>query len=533
MVSVISLIGVFLASLTSRILVSRKVTPGFDIYGHLCFASTLREQRRGPFGSITLRLVGASAYSQPFMWHWLVGFFDAKWLQRNQAWLNAVIDSLFVAMSFLIAQWSGLSERVAIYAVAIYLLTPMWFSSIAIGPRIAAFTPRLSSEVATNLFFMVCLFPIGLSELHIVILAGVLAAFVLSSSKFGVQAMLFLTPLVSLVGGTLLPILSLVVGVILTFVVSRGRFIGQIKSQLMHLAWYFKENLKGKMHVSNRNSFRALFTRSEPSLKAHLVKLVHRILSENSYTAVSVKLPVIFIVAFIFIQSMGSGSNMYGSPLGAPIIAACLVYFVVNLRPFLFLGEAERYLNHVAFFIALFAAKYMLDSGFESLLWTLFVYGAVYWGVETFALEKLKPKHLRQRVIEDDRVIQDLRTLTQPTVVLGYSYHAAGGVFRVIFETIHSAIYCLCTSKDFSERFNAVYASDYPYVKLEKLDDMADEYGVGYVVLDRRELSTHGFENWMPSSRWIKRPVGGEIYDVYSLKECAEGRDIASTLDMT
>ena len=91
MVSVISLIGVFLASLTSRILVSRKVTPGFDIYGHLCFASTLREQRRGPFGSITLRLVGASAYSQPFMWHWLVGFFDAKWLQRNQAWLNAVI----------------------------------------------------------------------------------------------------------------------------------------------------------------------------------------------------------------------------------------------------------------------------------------------------------------------------------------------------------------------------------------------------------------------------------------------------------
>ena len=94
--------------------------------------------------------MGASAYSQPFVWHWLVGFFNAKWLRRNQAWLNGVIDSLFVVIAFLIAQWSGFSERVALYAVAIYLLSPMWFSSIAVGPRIAGFTPRLSSEVATN-----------------------------------------------------------------------------------------------------------------------------------------------------------------------------------------------------------------------------------------------------------------------------------------------------------------------------------------------------------------------------------------------
>lgn len=512
---VLTLFVIFFVSMASRILVSRNATPNFDVYGHLCFANAMREQKCGPFGNVTLRVLGSSGYSQPFLWHWLIGFLDAKVLLRNQAWLNGVIDSLFVVIAFLIAQQSGLSERVALYAVAIYLLTPMWFSTIGIGPRIAGFTPRLSSEVATNLFFMVCLFPVGLSEFQIVILGSVLAAFVLSSSKFGVQALFFLTPLVSLIHGSLLPVVSLIAGLVLTIAVSRGRSINQFKSQVMHLAWYCRENLHGRMHVSSRNSFGALFKRSEPTLKSYLVKLVHRVVSDNSYTAVSIKLPVIFIAAFAILQSIARGGTVYNSYLVAPIVAACLVFFVVNLRPFLFLGEAERYLNHVAFFIALFAAKYALGNGLEWLLWVLLVYGIGYWGIETFALEKLKPAKLRHRAIEDDLVLKDLQALTHPTVVLGYPYHAAGGVWRIMLETPHKVIYCLLTGKDFSQSFNAKYADEYPYVKLEKLDDMAKEYGVNYIILDRVALLSRGFRNWTPSYRWVKRPVGREIYDTY------------------
>ena len=59
------------------------------------------------------------------------------------------------------------------------------------------------------------------------------------------------------------------------------------------------------------------------------------------------------------------------------------------------------------------------------------------------------------------------------------------------------------------------YAGDYPYVKLEKLDEMAEEYGVRYVVIDRVALKARGFEDWTPSFGWVRRPIGGEIYDVY------------------
>lgn len=504
-----------LASMISRIMISRKNPPSSDVYGHLCFTKALREQKCGPFGDISLRLVGASGYSMPLLWHWMISFIEPKLLLRYQAWLNGVIDSFFVVAAFLIAQWSGYSAHVALYAAAIYLTTPMWFSNIAIGPRIGGFTPRLSIEVATNLFFMVCILPVGLSELQIAVLGSILVAFVLSASKFGVQALLFLTPLVCLFGGSLLPLVSLATGMIFIIILSRGKIFNQIRAQVLYLIWYCIQNLKGDIYISNRNSFRALVKRSEPDLKAYLLKLAHRIVSENSYTAVMVKLPVVFLIIFAILPSILRGDEFHKSILAAPIMGAGILYLVVNLRPFLFLGEAERYLNHVAFFIALFAAKYALDNELEWILWALIIYGAFYWGCETFLLERLKPEHLRQRLLEDDNVIHDLQGLTQPAIVLGYSYHVAGSVYRVIFETKHQAIYCLLTSKDFADNFNRKYAADYPYVKLDRLDELADEYGVGYIVLDRRALSARGLEHWMPSVRWVKRSVGGNIYDVY------------------
>jgi hypothetical protein len=51
---------------------------------------------------------------------------------------------------------------------------------------------------------------------------------------------------------------------------------------------------------------------------------------------------------------------------------------------------------------------------------------------------------------------------------------------------------------------------------------MADNFGIGYIVLDRKSLCARGFEDWTPSSRWVKRPIGGDIYDVYYRRDSAE-----------
>ena len=505
---------IFLFSLVSRALVTRSSEATFDVHGHLYFAQVLSEQRSGPFGEITLRVVGASGFSQPFMWHWLLGFFNQRFISAHQASINGLIDSAFALISYLLLLHAGYNERVAVFAVALYLLTPMWFSSLAIGPRIAGFTPRLSSEIATNLFFVVTLLPIGLPTPAVQILAISLATFVLSSSKFGVQALLFLTPLISVLAQRWQPMLALMLGFGFTLIVSQGRILRQLNAQLSHLAWYFRENLAGRMHVSNRNSFRALVKRAELSAREYAARFLYRVLSENSYTSVIVKLPLLLVIIPACVVSLQQGTNE--ALTAAPILAAVILYFLVNLRPLLFLGEAERYLNHVAFFITQFAAQHALEQGSEWTLWLLLAYGFVYWLLESFVLTKLKPARLSERQARDALVLQDLRQLPETTVVLCYPYHAGSGVYQIMSTTRHQTLFCFGTSADFSSRFDSKYAADYPYIKLEKLDEMADEYGIGYLVLDRRDLQTRGFGRWKPSKQWIARAAGGDTYDIYS-----------------
>ena len=70
--------------------------------------------------------------------------------------------------------------------------------------------------------------------------------------------MIFLVPLVALISWKPMPLLALLLGGVFSLIVTRGHFLLTVKSQLRHLVWYFKENLQGKMPVSNRNSFAKL-----------------------------------------------------------------------------------------------------------------------------------------------------------------------------------------------------------------------------------------------------------------------------------
>lgn len=518
---VLESLTILLATLASRVIVAKQQEPAFDVHGHLYFAQTLAEQRAGPFGSITMKVVGASGFTQPFMWHWLIGRFDSQFIRMRQAWLNALVDAVFVCAAFVLTRLAGFGNEEALLAVAVYLLTPMWFSSLAIGPRIAGFTPRLSAEVATNLFFLLTLLPVDLPSPWVFAAAVLLAAFVLSSSKFGVQAMLLMAPLAGALAGRPLPVAALAAAVILLVIASRGRALAQLQAQLAHLGWYFRENLRGRMHVSDRNSVRALLRTTGASRADRFARTLYRAVGENSYTAVALKMPILGLLTY---AAIAAGIGVYTGglrPLAAPVAAGVVLFLLINLRPLLFLGEAERYLNHVAWFIALLAARVAMEHSLQWALAAILAYGLGFWLLESFALPRLTPLRMRQRAREDAAIIGDLRQRMPPDVVLCYPYHAGGGAWRVMAETPHQVVYCFGLNADFARRFNEQYAAAYPCVRLDRLDEMADEYQIGYLVVDRRELATRGLADWAPSERWTRLPLGGEIYEVFTRTRAA------------
>ena len=109
--------------------------PTFDSYGHLYFAQQVKGQNIGPFGEIRINVVGSSGLRIPFLWHWLIALFPFGSILRFQKWINAAIDAVFSVLIYSVALSIGISARTALFMALLYLLTPMWFSSLSIGRR--------------------------------------------------------------------------------------------------------------------------------------------------------------------------------------------------------------------------------------------------------------------------------------------------------------------------------------------------------------------------------------------------------------
>ena len=78
----------------------------------------------------------------------------------------------------------------------------------------------------------------------------------------------------------------------------------------------------------------------------------------------------------------------------------------------------------------------------------------------------------------------------------------------MMLETEHSVLFNFTTDDSFATVFEERYAADYPYVNLELLDEMADEFGVSVVVVYRKALRSRGMEHWEPNAMWRKVGVG-------------------------
>lgn len=508
---------VFLA-LLSRLLVVRRTHTTFDAYGHLYFAKEVQAQKAGPFGAIVTKVVGSTGFSQPFLWHWLVGVASIENLLRFQKWINATIDAVFAIMVYLIVLRIGLvDEETAFFMTALYLLTPMWFSVLSNGPRISSLTPRLSSELATNTFFVVTLLPLGMPIGLVLLCGSVLSAFVVLSSKFGLQALLFLVPLTSLFTRDPVPMTAVVFGLVIAVCLTKGGFLNTVGAQIKHLSWYFTKNLKGEVPISRRNSLQKLFEKPKNgggNLR-YIGEVLYRMTVLNSYTSVLIKMPVLPVALVLYASTAMNGTGQLGSYIVGPVLAAVIVFVIINMPPMLFLGEAERYLNHVAVFVVAMATKIAIDQSLSWLLWVILGYGASYWVIEILFLRKLLPKSSSSREDADDHIITHLKSLDHSTVVLGYPYAAGGGVFRIMLETQHRVIYCYATDEEFVARFEREYGADYPYVDLDRLDEMANEYGVTYVIAYKKALTSRGLAQWAPSIQWRKLDCGEPSYEVY------------------
>ncbi|WP_420428660.1 hypothetical protein [Kordiimonas sp.] len=503
MSDILILAGLFLLCFIQRFMIAWKNPTAFDSYGHLYFAVCVNEQKVGPFGSIHPAVVGGDTFNHPFLFHWFVGLLGREWLLASQKIINPVLDSIFLVFAAFVLLRNGVVQSDVINCGLLYVFTPLWFSKISVGPRIGGFTPRLLSEVCISLLILIWFYPAFDSGAANILLQIFLVVITLLSSKFGVQVVVILV-----FGGLLLigPVSSipiLVLSFLVSAIVSKGQLLENLRSQFDHLKWYFRATNRGQIFAANRNQFSRLFVwELKGSFRQNIGRLILNWLARNSYTSTVIKAPILLI--FLYIALTEHRSSLVDAQTHWP--AWAIVIFVLINRPlFLFLGEAERYINHCAYLLVLCVALRFPEVEGTTYLKVLVIYGALFWLAEIYFIN-FKGLHRLEDETASDRCISILKAEDEDKVVASFPYHFVAP-YRVMLETNHEVFFPIISGQQ-AQKNQDRYESVYPYLDLERLNELYSDCGVNTVVISLKELRLR-YPDWRIPSGW-----GVQLFEV-------------------
>lgn len=495
----------FWTVLIARILAAYKSPVDFDTYGHLYFSSEVRKQRAGAFGSIIPQVVEGGRFYHPFLWHWLISFINLETCLKHGFVISAIFEAVFCSVLVYYFSYLGFDATSSIIGIGLYLFSPNTFSQLSIGPRVASLTPRLLSEHLGMLYLLIQFSTnfsvLSLGFFSLCILGGV----TLLISKFAVQVLFFLLPVSALISLSFDPLGALIGSIIVALIISRGKFWFHLHRQYNHLVSYFLANLRGETGVSDRNSIFDFFNSKTLTIN----NLAYYLLVRNSLSGLVLKAPLVLLFAF-FCYSSIEQSAILTFPKGIlPIIlAAFVIFFITSLRPFLFLGEAERYVNYVLPCIIVgILQNTQTVFGFEL---TLFVicYGIIFWIIEIVIVNPWKKRSVNEQT---DKIFDYLNSISANSKLAIIPYHSVG-VYRLMLQTSHYVFYPHLMKTGSIDYFVSRYEKKYPFLDLDKLDTLAEKVDLNFVLIDPRQVDDLGV---LKSNKWAKLEVPFDSVSIF------------------
>jgi len=428
-------------------------------------------------------------------------------LRRNHL-INPLFETGFLVLALLMAMAAGWTPGLVLIAGLAYVFTPLWFSKLAIGPRVLNFTTRTFSELIYPLALGIVLFPLPMPDIAAVLAGAVLLAMVLLGSKFGVQTVFMVTPVVALFASSPILAVSLLLATGIALVVSGGNFARQLRQQGAHLGRYFSELRYGRMPVTARNSIAKLREWSSDKPRSRNVRrLVFNWFATNSFTGVLLRAPHIVLIVILALYAASTGREV-NPALSAMIAGAAAVYVLTSLRWFLFLGEAERYLSHVSIWSNLLFVALCASLDIMALVWLAIVYGAA---ISVAERALLRGGIDRAAATSETAVIDYLGKQSENRTILVYPYHAVPP-YRIMIETQHVCVFPIIAGEAHKQAMKGV--EDYPRIDLSRLTDSAELAGVDTLVIEPEERAAH-MPEWSPPPGWNRVPGDFGKLEVY------------------
>lgn len=420
----------------------------------------------------------------PFFVHKIYSFLPKRFESYYERFSSALSDSIYAVASFFISYFFfctfGIKDCIlASFVVALLVSVSIGQLKINEGPRAYHLTPRTVSQLFFMLFVSFALMykiDNSLGFLFLSLLFGMACSY---SSIFGNQALLFFIS-TALLFGFYEPILIYLVAIVLNSVLSHGKSITLLWSQIKSSIYYYKVQKRLEANYTRqRNEYFVRFKKSIQNGK------FFEWLYNDEYK--------MHIFVFGYLQIMLSGLlyiffHSLNVPilLFIPIIFSIFAFFITYLPPFRFLGEPERYLEFGIFFQYFIFIFFVVASRQYWLIVFLFCYSLVgyYFFVKLF----------RTRFARSERIYNSLLPLIEKVDFDGKTIFSLGDFSWAILYKIKRAklLYGLVSYDEdrFSTKEFDFLCGNYPLPNAS-LSDIDARYSIDYIVTERFILDLH------------------------------------------
>lgn len=463
---------------------------GMDTYYHLTAARAIRENGfRIPLRLKEFALPGL--YDYPPLYHCLLAMFPVSWHLRVERWSSAVIDALHGCVVFWVSLYffvetdglEGAASK-AFWVSLVFILSPL-LTSVGSGPRAYQGTPRTLGELFLTLSISSTIIHIESGSLLFFILAGFFGGCLLLTSKFAAQVVILLQAVFFIGSQDIRWMLVAALSFAMAWGLSWGHYREVARGHLEHCRYYQKAIMQ-RFHMLFRKNRLDAIRRLPRDIVHDPRQAAITVLMDNTYLNFVFKNLHVFYLPYVLLApAFAGGISSYLFLLW--VIGALLGFGITSQRRFLFLGEADRYLEYAPFpGLFLIAASGNAFPFFYFLLFYEIVLYVLYVIVfQRQYAEKIKelPKfrELAAYVRSDAKIRCMLPVYLNDAVHLAYESGKGIAHFPGNFRERYFSI----------EEFGLLYDKVYPFAT-EKLETVMNRLKFDTVFLSERDLRRAG-----------------------------------------
>lgn len=354
-----------------------------DSYFHMFIINKIRSADHKIPSTID-EFVLPNRHVYPFFFHYIFSFISGKTLSKLADYLSPVFDFicllLIVCIYQSIVQESFISKSILSFSFIsfAFIFSPALLRT-SDGPRSFDFSPRIFGQIlflSTVLFMSLYHYT---SEYKWLIAVSICMCFTWVSVIFGIQCLCFFSIPVFFYYPLEMSVL-LIASLLLTVLLSSGKSFIVLRGIYEHLKWY--RRFQTLIFSSNENKYKKYFhelvyyTKAALTFRIKFNDLMIWLVSERNPVHVVLFFFNIYVIAGISVFNYFFSDTIAYSEFGIVVLVfltSVVLFLITSLRPMLFLGSSERYLEYGLFSAIILSIPVFTGSTLGNILMAAYI----------------------------------------------------------------------------------------------------------------------------------------------------------------